>query len=943
MLGLHVYTNLTQQTWAEIPVIASPATAPPRTLSFQGKLNDASNTPITAETKLRFAIYKSQTGSGSAQLWEETQTVRPDPEGTFSVLLGKKRILRQDIFTNYPSLFLGISVGNESELQPRQPLANVTNATTANSLQGLRPITESDAGTRNVVLALDSSGNLTIGGNANPVFQVTNGEFTLSGQILTLTTNPGSNANVQIKPDGSGIIDLQKPLQNTSNYNNIESAAGALEIDDLVAILATSSGQSAFTINQNGNGPIISASASGIAKFTLDHEGNGFFGGNISLNGNKLTSSSKAFELLNTDAAAISFGGAATSIGIGASTGTTTINNNLKVKGTIEGQVNATGLFTANGGLAVPTGKSLTLAEFDKGAIPFINSNHEVVQDSKNFVWDAQNKRLGIGTNVPTSALTVLGIPTGSGVALVIDDNGNILKNTSSRRYKDDIKPLQTNTLALLNTAPVSFKYKETGSYDIGYLAEDFDALGLKDLVLYDKDGKPNAIKYDKLSIFILELVKEQQKTLNTLQSTLGTIKAGYIQIQHIATNSIAIVTEDITIGGQTMKDYVASMISNNEYSNKTTSQSTMENPSASSSASQTVNQIETNSPQASSSAGLIDPIASSSSNILSNINDLYNNVSTPSGTASPSGAVLEQSGVASASGLTNSEPKSPLFQPGNLLNIKFQGPQTDYANIASYSADLAFVPNFKSDYATFNQGLIALGPTSLTDVGVSNGIVVGGNLEISDNSINTIASDLNLQPLRQGKVAIMGGLVNIDTEGNLAVGGNANFAKNVTVNGKLAAGIIAPVPGSDVIIQLEDKKQEGTNDKQSSSLAVRNASGTTVAAINQAGDITASGEANFATIASKTFKIVRGAQADTSLTETVADGSAGTGLITAYERERTIRTPYVTPNSLIYVTATSNTQQVTPYVARQTANSFTVQIPSVVSKDISFNWWIVN
>ncbi len=183
-----------------------------------------------------------------------------------------------------------------------------------------------------------------------------------------------------------------------------------------------------------------------------------------------------------------------------------------------------------------------------------------------------------------------------------------------------------------------------------------------------------------------------------------------------------------------------------------------------------------------------------------------------------------------------------------------------------------------------------------------------------------------------------MGGLVVITTDGDLNVNGNASFAKDATVKGKLAAGIIAPVPQEDLLISLPSK-----NEREGSSLVVKNATGSAVLAINQSGDVISSGEGKFNTIASKTFKIIRGVQADTSLTETVADGAAGTGTITAYERERTIRTPYVNKNSLIYVTATSNTQQVAPYVARQSENSFTVQIPENVTKDITFNWWVVN
>lgn len=942
IIGMHVYTTLAHGNDSAKMLSSAPATAPPRTLYFQGKLNDNTNTPITAETDLRFAIYKSPTGTGSAQLWRESQTVKPDQDGTFRVLLGKRTTLSQDIFTDYPNLYLGISVGKNKELLPRQPLANVTNASNANTLQGLKPITEINAGTRNVILALDSSGNLTIGGSANPTFQATGGEFTLSGQILTLTTNTGSNANVQIKPDGLGIIDMQKPIQNTTNYSTIPSIAGAVEIDDIMAVIADSNGQSAFTVNQNSTGPIISASASGVAKFTLDHQGNGFFAGNIALGGNSLSSSSNTFNLLGTPIN-IAFGENASSLSLGASTGTTTVNNNLRVKGitTLEGAVTTKGLLTLNEGLTIPAGKKITLGDYKPGSVLFMNDKSELASDSANFFWDAANKRLGIGTNTPGAPLSVGNMGTGTGTALVIDANGNVFKSSSSQRYKDDIKPLATNSLVLLNASPVSFRYKNTGTYDIGYMAEDLDMLGLKDLVIYDKEGKPDAIRYDKLSIYILEIVKQQQAAIKALEETAATIKAGYIESQQIISNTITNISEDITIGGQTLKDYIVSIVSGT-----TTNQqpAVIASPVASDSAS--INQdsefIASTSGQV---AGAQLQLASPAATLLTNSNEQYTNSATSSALteaapiASSSATASTSASAQPAPTPTSVQPPSPLLQPGNIVNIKFEGPQTNYADIASFSAELAFVPNLKSDYATFNQGLIALGPTSLTDVGVSGKLSVGGNLQISDNAIDTIGSDLNLQSLRQGNLSIMGGLIRVDTDGNLFAGGNANFAQNVNIAGRLAAGVIAPVPGSDVVVKLDSGNATSTDvQARQSTLAVQDQTGKTVASINQKGDVIASGSGTFANIT-----IVRGVQADTSLTETNADGSAGKGVITAYETERTIRTPYVTAKSLIYVTATSNTQQVTPYIARQTANSFTVQIPSAVTKDITFNWWIVN
>ena len=47
-----------------------------------------------------------------------------------------------------------------------------------------------------------------------------------------------------------------------------------------------------------------------------------------------------------------------------------------------------------------------------------------------------------------------------------------------------------------------------------GYIAEELDQLGLKKLVTYDKQGNPDGVHYKKISIYNLEIIKEQQKLL---------------------------------------------------------------------------------------------------------------------------------------------------------------------------------------------------------------------------------------------------------------------------------------------------------------------------------------------------------------------------------------------------------------------------------------------
>jgi hypothetical protein len=132
----------------------------------------------------------------------------------------------------------------------------------------------------------------------------------------------------------------------------------------------------------------------------------------------------------------------------------------------------------------------------------------------------------GLGVKVATGTLEapnikIASVNIGSGTALQIDALGGVVKSSSSRRYKENINPLTDNFSLILNAEPKSYTYKSSGQKDIGYIAEDFDAAGLKDLVIYNKDGQPDALKYDKIAVYLLEIIKQQQKDIDDLKKRL--------------------------------------------------------------------------------------------------------------------------------------------------------------------------------------------------------------------------------------------------------------------------------------------------------------------------------------------------------------------------------------------------------------------------------------
>ncbi len=128
---------------------------------------------------------------------------------------------------------------------------------------------------------------------------------------------------------------------------------------------------------------------------------------------------------------------------------------------------------------------------------------------------------MGIGTTLPRGKFDVAGtvwadLTAGSGVPVQCN-NGQLVINTSSEKIKENIRTFQTKFDAILDARPVTFNYKGQDQSSLGYIAEEFDALGLKDLVYY-QNGKPEGIHYDKMSVYLLEVLKTLKNDVEELK-----------------------------------------------------------------------------------------------------------------------------------------------------------------------------------------------------------------------------------------------------------------------------------------------------------------------------------------------------------------------------------------------------------------------------------------
>jgi len=107
-----------------LAALAATVAQVPSLISYQGQLNDRNGVPVNATVNFSFSLYNVAT-NGTA-LWTEAQTV-PVSNGVFNVQLGAVQALPPVVFAEN-NLYLGIKVGADSEMTPRQRITSVVYA-----------------------------------------------------------------------------------------------------------------------------------------------------------------------------------------------------------------------------------------------------------------------------------------------------------------------------------------------------------------------------------------------------------------------------------------------------------------------------------------------------------------------------------------------------------------------------------------------------------------------------------------------------------------------------------------------------------------------------------------------------------------------------------------------------------------------------------------------
>ena len=130
---------------------------------------------------------------------------------------------------------------------------------------------------------------------------------------------------------------------------------------------------------------------------------------------------------------------------------------------------------------------------------------------------DANKIRIGkVGTQTATFIAGIHGVTVASGLDVVVGTNGQLGTITSSARFKDQIKPMDKASEAILALQPVTFRYKQEldpdGIPQFGLIAEQVEKVN-PDLVVRGEDGKVMTVRYEAVNAMLLnEFLKEHRR-----------------------------------------------------------------------------------------------------------------------------------------------------------------------------------------------------------------------------------------------------------------------------------------------------------------------------------------------------------------------------------------------------------------------------------------------
>jgi hypothetical protein len=346
-----------------------------------------------------------------------------------------------------------------------------SNTATGSGALSFNTTGSNNTATGSFALIYNTTGNFNTANGVVALESNTTGSENTANGVQALVFNTTGNFNT-----ATGVSAL---LYNTTGSNNTATGVDAL-YSNTIGSDNTANGNAALYSNTTGIGNTATGVDALYANTTgYSNTATGF--GALNTNTTGYSNTATGFGALNTNATGYSN----TAIGYFA-------------------LLNATG--SDNIGLGFSAGINRT------------TGSNNIDIGNQGVAAEASTIRIGTqGTQTATFIAGISGTPIGGGGSTVrVNANGQLGTAPSAARFKQNIKPMNEASEAILALKPVTFRYRKEldpdGIPQFGLVAEEVEKIDPA-LVVRDADGKPYTVRYDAVNAMLLnEFLKEHRK-----------------------------------------------------------------------------------------------------------------------------------------------------------------------------------------------------------------------------------------------------------------------------------------------------------------------------------------------------------------------------------------------------------------------------------------------
>jgi len=159
----------------------------------------------------------------------------------------------------------------------------------------------------------------------------------------------------------------------------------------------------------------------------------------------------------------------------------------------------------------------------------YIGGGQSGVAGENNTIHIADSPNPGVAATACYIA-GIFGQTSANGVQVLISSDNKLGTMTSSKRFKQDIKPMDKASETLFSLKPVSFRYKKeidpAGTSQFGLVAEEVEKVN-PDLVVRDKSGKPYSVRYEQVNAMLLNEFLKARRQIDAQQKQIDALTAG--------------------------------------------------------------------------------------------------------------------------------------------------------------------------------------------------------------------------------------------------------------------------------------------------------------------------------------------------------------------------------------------------------------------------------